>query len=70
MKAPLVWQGPADITLTDGWTLTDAEGRSRTTLSGVRIATDGGFLHIDVPGTAHLQVVGAPALRLATYPRE
>jgi hypothetical protein len=70
VKGSLVWHGPAEIMLVEGWTLTDAEGRRQQALSGVKVATDGGFLHIDVPGVVQLQIVGAPALRLLTYERQ
>jgi hypothetical protein len=38
-----------------------------TTLRDVRIACEGGFLHIDFPGTEEIQLVSAPAVHWISY---
>lgn len=63
------WRAAAVVELVDGYILLDAAGRAVSTVSDVRIAFDGGFAHLEVPGRDSIQVVSAPALRRVAYPR-
>jgi pimeloyl-ACP methyl ester carboxylesterase len=57
----LHWREAETIALRPGYYLNDATGEQVQTASGVRVACEGGFLHVDVPGSP-LQIVSAPAV--------
>lgn len=63
----LNWRTAETIELVAGYTITDADGQAVAALSGADIASEGGFLHIAVPGSTIVQIVSAPALRRVTY---
>ena len=67
MDPRLNWRSAETIELANGYTITDAQGHAVAAVSGAEIASEGGFLHIAVPGTSIVQMVSAPALRRVTY---
>ncbi|MFD0275172.1 hypothetical protein ACFVHB_14895 [Kitasatospora sp. NPDC127111] len=69
MNARLNWRDDAAIELAPGYTLAAADGTPAERLTGVRLAVEGGFVHVAVPGADDIQVVSAPAVRRLAYPR-
>ncbi|MFF7455610.1 hypothetical protein [Kitasatospora sp. NPDC008115] len=68
MNRGLDWREDAAVELRPGYALLDGEGTARTHLTGVRLAIEGGFVHVAVPGAATVQVVSAPAVARLDYP--
>ncbi|MFE7562808.1 hypothetical protein [Kitasatospora sp. NPDC057500] len=68
MNRGLNWRAGARVELRPGYALLDGEGNPRTHLTGVRLAVEGGFVHVAVPGAATVQVVSAPAVARLDYP--
>ncbi|WP_380283902.1 hypothetical protein [Kitasatospora purpeofusca] len=68
MSGGLNWREGASIELMSGYALLDGARTPRTRLTGVRLAIEGGFVHVAVPGTADVQVVSAPAVARLEYP--
>jgi uncharacterized peroxidase-related enzyme len=62
------WRSAGKVVLVEGYSLLDREGRSVRSVDDVRIAIEGGFLHVKVSDAAEVQVVSAPAVALVTYP--
>jgi hypothetical protein len=62
------WRSADRVVLVEGYSLLDREGRSVRSVDDVRIAIEGGFLHVKVSDAAEIQVVSAPAVALVTYP--
>ncbi|MEV7010939.1 hypothetical protein [Streptosporangium sp. NPDC051022] len=60
----------ASVELVPGYHLTGADGEPTGSVAAARVAFDGGFAHVEVPGTGHVDVVSAPAVRLITYRSE
>ncbi|MCG6498771.1 hypothetical protein [Kitasatospora sp. A2-31] len=69
MNARLNWRDDAAVELVPGYALADTDGTARAEVAGVRVAVEGGYLHVAVPGVADIQVVSAPAVRRIRYPR-
>lgn len=59
MNGP-TWRPANLVELIDGYTVADAQGRDVGVLTDVRIAIEGGFVHVDVAST-EIQTVSAPA---------
>lgn len=57
------------VRLRPGFTVLAADG-TETDRVDADFAVEGGYLHIRVPGTDLVQVVGAPAVEHASYPAE
>jgi hypothetical protein len=55
------------IELMDGYTLIGYDGHHTDRVDDVRFAIEGGFVHIQLPGARHIQIVSAPAVRLISY---
>ncbi|MBL7491866.1 carboxymuconolactone decarboxylase family protein [Frankia sp. AgB1.9] len=64
MNGSLNWREGATVALADGYHLTDGTGQSVSRLSDVRVAFEGGFAHVVVPGVDVVQVVSAPAIQV------
>ncbi|MEU0939621.1 hypothetical protein [Embleya sp. NPDC005971] len=60
----------ASVELVDGYSVIDADGTATASVPAVRVAVEGGFAHLDIPGTGVVQIVSAPAVRLITYRTE
>lgn len=63
----LKWQDAELLELVSGYTVDDADGQPAGTLKNVRIAVQGGYLHIAHPGGDRIQIVSAPGVRRAVY---
>jgi hypothetical protein len=63
----LKWLSVDLLELCDGYTADDADGKPTGTLKNVRIAVQGGYLHIAHPGDDRFQFVSAPGVRRAVY---
>jgi hypothetical protein len=63
----LTWQQAEVVELVDGYTADDADGGPAGTLTDVRIAVQGGYLHIAHPGNSRIQIVSAPGVRRVVY---
>ncbi|MBW8803315.1 MAG: hypothetical protein JF587_05585 [Catenulisporales bacterium] len=63
----LRWQRAELLELCDGYTADDAQGEPAGTLKDVRIAVQGGYLHIAHPGDDRVQIVSAPGVKRAVY---
>lgn len=63
----LIWQHADLLELCDGYTADDANGRPTGILENIRIAIQGGYLHIAHPGNSRVQIVSAPGVRRAVY---
>ncbi|WP_174189144.1 carboxymuconolactone decarboxylase family protein [Nocardia barduliensis] len=61
------WRAATEVTLVEGYSLLNRDGQSVRTVEDVRIAIEGGFLHVAVADSAEVQVVSAPAVALVTY---
>jgi hypothetical protein len=57
----------ASVELVAGYHVTDRDGRPADRVADARVAFEGGFAHIEVPGTGQITVVSAPAIQLITY---
>ncbi|WP_433256990.1 hypothetical protein ACQPYK_19130 [Streptosporangium sp. CA-135522] len=57
----------ASVELVSGYRVTGPDGRPTDRVEEARVAFEGGFAHIEVPGTGLIDVVSAPAVRLITY---
>ncbi|WP_101897400.1 hypothetical protein [Embleya scabrispora] len=60
----------ASVELVDGYSVRGADGVPTASVPIARVAIEGGFAHLDIPGTGLVQVVSAPAVRLITYREE
>ena len=65
MSDALLWL-TAEVLVVPGFEILDAEGKETASLSA-RVAVQGGYLHVAVPGRDDIQVLSAPALRRVTY---
>ncbi|HEY8721894.1 hypothetical protein [Pengzhenrongella sp.] len=63
----LTWRDADVVELRDGYAITDSDGRPAARLTEVRVAVEGGFLHIHLPGANTVEIVSAPALGRLTY---
>jgi hypothetical protein len=63
----LQWQSADLLELCDGYTADDADGQATDTLKDIRIAVQGGYLHIAHPGDPRIQIVSAPGVRRVVY---
>ena len=63
----LRWRSTETIELVDGYVVAAADGELVSRIEGARIAPEGGFLHISVPGSPQIEIVSAPALRRIVY---
>ncbi|MDJ0347371.1 hypothetical protein QMK19_40050 [Streptomyces sp. H10-C2] len=61
-----VWR-EASVELVDGYEVIGADGRPTREVARARVAIEGGFAHLDIPGSGVVQVVSAPAVRLISY---
>ncbi|MFI9251159.1 hypothetical protein [Streptomyces sp. NPDC053069] len=68
MNGRLTWHEDATVELTPGYTLLDADGAPAARLTAVRIALEGGFVHVAVPGVNDVQVISAPGIHRLSYP--
>jgi hypothetical protein len=57
------------VELVEAGFLVDAGGERTTLVTGVRIAVEGGYLHVAVAGLDEVQVVSAPMVRRVVYRR-
>ncbi|WP_331767006.1 hypothetical protein [Embleya sp. NBC_00896] len=57
----------ASVELLDPYPVTGSDGRPTTSVPTARVALEGGFAHLDIPGTGVVQIVSAPAVRRITY---
>jgi hypothetical protein len=62
----LTWR-TARVELVDGYAVVDTDGGLTAVVEEVRVAVEGGFLHVEVPGKEFGQLVSAPAVRRITY---
>ncbi|MFF7245424.1 hypothetical protein ACFZBU_16140 [Embleya sp. NPDC008237] len=60
----------ASVELVDHYSVIGADGTPTGSVPAARVAIEGGFAHLDIPGTGVVQVVSAPAVRLITYRAE
>jgi len=63
----LHWHEAELLELVDGYTIDDTDDRPTSTVEDIRIAVQGGFLHIRHPGDDRVQIVSAPGVRRAVY---
>ncbi|WP_040740428.1 carboxymuconolactone decarboxylase family protein, partial [Nocardia tenerifensis] len=61
------WRPARNVTLVEGYTLLDGDGRPVRTIDDVEVRIEGGFLHIRIPNTPTVQTVSAPAVSLITF---
>ncbi|MET7304615.1 hypothetical protein [Embleya sp. NPDC005575] len=61
-----IWHD-ASVELVDHYAVIGADGTPTASVPAARVAIEGGFAHLDIPGTGVVQVVSAPAIRLITY---
>lgn len=59
----LTWTEHADVELVPGYS-----GETPLPMENVRIAIEGGFVHVAIPGSEHTRIFSAPAIRRITYP--
>ncbi|NUS56920.1 MAG: carboxymuconolactone decarboxylase family protein, partial [Streptomycetaceae bacterium] len=62
------WQDAELLELVSGYTAEDADGTETSVLKNVRIAVQGGYLHIAHRGGDRIQIVSAPGVRRVVYP--
>jgi hypothetical protein len=55
------------VELVAGYTLKNDRGEEVGSVEHARLAVQGGYLHVDVPGAGVLQIVSAPGVRRVTY---
>ena len=65
MNDALIWLA-ADVIVVPGFEILDAEGKESASLAA-RVAVQGGYLHVAVPGRDDIQLLSAPAVRRVTY---
>ncbi|MER7133245.1 hypothetical protein [Streptosporangium saharense] len=65
----LTWR-TASVELVEGYLLTGPDGTPATRVERARVAFEGGFAHVEVPGSGNVDVLSAPAIRLITYRSE
>jgi hypothetical protein len=53
----------ARVELVDGYGVIGPDGQPSTVIDAARVAIEGGFLHIEVPGVDATQTVSAPAVK-------
>ncbi|GAA2060856.1 hypothetical protein GCM10009839_84640 [Catenulispora yoronensis] len=63
----LRWQVAELVELVPGYYADDADGVPSQTLRDVRIAVQGGYLHIAHAGGSRAQIVSAPGVRRVVY---
>jgi len=61
------WRSATRIELAKGYWLRDRDGRQADAIEDVRIAIEGGFLHVQVANEAEVQVISAPAVARIAY---
>jgi hypothetical protein len=64
----ITWQDADLLELVSGYTVEVADGTDTSVLKNVRIAVQGGYLHIARRGGDRIQIVSAPAVRRVVYP--
>ena len=57
----------ASVELVDGYRVTGPDGRPTREVALALVAFEGGFAHLDIPGTGVVQTVSAPAVRVITF---
>jgi len=57
----------ASVELVDGYQVTGPDGRPARVITRALVTFEGGFAHLDIPGTDVIQTVSAPAVRLITF---
>ena len=57
----------ASVELVDGYQVTGPDGRPTRVIALAQVTFEGGFAHLDIPGTGVIQTVSAPAVRLITF---
>jgi hypothetical protein len=62
------WQDAELLELVSGYTADDADGTPTSVLRNVRIAIQGGYLHVAHRGGEKVQIVSAPGVRRVVYP--
>ncbi|MEV8631693.1 hypothetical protein AB0395_08555 [Streptosporangium sp. NPDC051023] len=62
----LTWR-TASVELVPGYHLTGPDGGRTDRVQEALVAFEGGFAHVEVPGSGHVDVLSAPAIRLITY---
>ncbi|GAA3071912.1 hypothetical protein [Streptosporangium carneum] len=62
----LTWRA-ASVELVDGYHLTGTGGGPVGRVDEALVAFEGGFVHVEVAGSGHVDVLSAPAVRLITY---
>ncbi|MEU1729990.1 hypothetical protein [Streptosporangium sp. NPDC020145] len=65
----LTWR-TASVELVEGYLLTGEDGAPTTRVGQARVAFEGGFAHVEVPGSGRVEVLSAPAISLVTYRSE
>lgn len=55
------------VELVDGYEVTGPDGRPTREVARALVAIEGGFAHLDIPGTGVVQTVSAPAVRVITF---
>ena len=55
------------VELVPGYTVRNADGEEVGAVKDARLAVQGGYLHMEVPGTDFVQIVSAPGVRRVTY---
>ncbi|HTJ32732.1 MAG TPA: hypothetical protein VL738_05835 [Dactylosporangium sp.] len=55
------------VELVAGYTLRNAGGEEVGAVERARLAIQGGYLHVDVPGAGVVQIVSAPGVHRVTY---
>ncbi|GAA0677080.1 hypothetical protein GCM10010193_32900 [Kitasatospora atroaurantiaca] len=57
----------ASVELVDGYEVTGPDGRPTREVARALVAIEGGFAHLNIPGTGVVQTVSAPAIRVITF---
>jgi hypothetical protein len=57
----------ASVELVDGYAVIGADGRPTRVVEQATVTLEGGFAHLEIPGTGVVQTVSAPAVRLITF---
>jgi hypothetical protein len=63
----LTWYDAGVVELREGYTVTGPDGAQVGRLTEVRVALQGGFLHIHVPGAEAVEIESAPAVSRVAY---
>ncbi|MFI9507718.1 carboxymuconolactone decarboxylase family protein [Nocardia sp. NPDC052566] len=64
------WRNATKVQLAEGYSLIGRDGQPVGEIDDVRVAIEGGFLHVQVTEDAAAQAVSAPAVALVTYSAE